>query len=77
MAQSFVKINTNFRKISLIIPSYRQARTIVKDVSKIQSAIEAIGYDYEIIVIVDGFLDKTYRIIKNQESRIKNLRVLG
>ncbi|MEK7622865.1 MAG: glycosyltransferase [Patescibacteria group bacterium] len=50
--------------ISVIIPAYKQAATIVKDLTQIQKVLNQIRYPYEIIVIVDGLIDKTWSKIK-------------
>ena len=63
--------------LSLVVPAYKQEKTIVQDVKNLDKVLSAFSFKHEIIVVVDGFLDKTYERIKNQESRIKNLRVLG
>jgi len=55
-------------KLSLIIPAHRQAGTIVRDVRRIESVLKQIRYDYEIIVVVDGYGDGTYRSIKKYVS---------
>ena len=51
-------------KLSVIIPAYRQARTIVRDIKRINKALAQIRYSSEIIVVVDGWVDGTYRTIK-------------
>lgn len=45
--------------VSLIIPIYRQEKSIVADLRRIKRVLDKIRYDYEIIVIVDGRVDKT------------------
>ncbi|MDZ7586231.1 MAG: glycosyltransferase [Patescibacteria group bacterium] len=59
--------------ISIIIPAHKQATTIVKDLGRIQKVLAQIRYPYEIIVIVDGQLDKTYQLAKKLTSN--NLKV--
>lgn len=54
--------------ISVIIPAYNQAGTIVKDLTRIQKVLDQIRYPYEIIVIVDGQSDKTWAKIKPLSS---------
>lgn len=58
--------------LSLIVPVYRQEKTIVRDVRQIQSVLETIRYRYEIIVIVDGVIDNSYQVVKN--AKIKHVR---
>jgi len=67
----------NIKLLSLIVPAYKQEKTIIKDVKNINKILSSLSFPHELIVVVDGFLDETYERIKNQESRIKNLRVLG
>lgn len=57
--------------LSVIIPAYKQEKTIKKDIKKIQKTLEALGYNYEIIVVVDGIIDKTYE----HASKLKNARI--
>lgn len=54
--------------ISVIIPAYQQATTIVKDLKRIQKVLNQIRYPYEIIVIVDGQLDQTFLRAKTLSS---------
>lgn len=61
--------------LSLIIPAYRQEKTIVSDVKQIEEVLKKIRYDYEIIVVIDGISDSTFREIKKNrvfdEKKIK------
>ena len=50
--------------LSVIVPAYRQEKTIVKDIKSIHNELKKLGYPYEIIVVVDGQVDKTYKEIK-------------
>ena len=61
------------KRISLVIPAYKQEKTIEKDVEQIEAALKNLQreYTYEIIVVVDGFLDGTYKNAK----RIKSSKV--
>lgn len=62
-------MNTNgIQKFSLIVPAYKQEKTIVNNIQKLQEVLEKTGLNYEIIVIVDGKLDNSFRKI----SRIKS-----
>ena len=54
--------------ISVIIPAYQQASTIVKDLTRIQAVLKQIRYPSEIIVVVDGRLDQTYQRAKTLAS---------
>ncbi len=61
-------VNRKLRKISLIIPAYKQEKTIVSNVKKLTHVMKELKYSFEIIVVVDGRLDKTYERIKKYAS---------
>jgi dolichol-phosphate mannosyltransferase len=64
MIQTHLK-STHF--LSLIIPAYRQEKTIFQNVTSIQSVLTDIRYDYEIIVVVDGVMDRTYHEMRKKK----------
>ncbi len=58
--------------LSVVIPSFKQAKTIVKDISNIQKALDNLGYKYEITVVIDGMVDETYKKLQRvKSSKIK------
>lgn len=59
------KNKTHF--LSLIIPAYKKEKIIVENVSKIKSALDLIRYDYEIIVVIDGEVDKSFELLKKEK----------
>lgn len=62
--------------ISVIIPVYKQAKTIRQDIYTIYDTLERIRYNYEIIVVVDGLnIDHSYDEIK--KLKLKNLKLFG
>lgn len=61
--------------ISLIIPSYKQEKTIVKDVIRVKKVMDSLRKQYEIIIVIDGKLDKTEKILKSK--RIPHVKVVG
>lgn len=50
--------------LSLIIPVYKQEKTIVKNIKAIKKVLDKIRYDHEIIVVVDGIIDRSLQKIK-------------
>lgn len=60
--------------LSLIVPVYRQEKTIVKNLHIIKEALDAIRYDYEIIAVVDGKVDGSFEKIK--EAKIEKVKCL-
>lgn len=61
--------------VSLIIPAYRQEKTIAEDLMKIKGALDQLRYGYEMIVVVDGRVDKTFEKAKKIES--SKVRIFG
>lgn len=54
--------------VSVIIPVYKQEKTVVKDLLAIVETLKKIRYDYELIVVVDGQADKSYQKAKKLSS---------
>lgn len=68
------KNNNHF--LSVIIPSYKQARTIRQDIYSIYDTLEQIRYPFELILVVDGTeIDST--LIEAKKCHLKNLKVIG
>lgn len=61
--------------LSLIIPAYRQEKTIVENVLHIKKVLDTIRYDHEIIVVVDGMIDKTFEKLKKE--KIPKVKILA
>lgn len=61
--------------LSLIVPAYKQEKTIVKDIKNINKILSSLPFPHELIVVIDGFLDKTYKKAKSVKSN--NIKVLG
>jgi len=54
--------------LSVIVPAYRQEKTIQRDLHSIEEALKKIRYDYEIICVVDGKIDDTFKNAKKISS---------
>ena len=52
------------RLLSLVIPAFKQERTIVNDINNLDKVLSSLPYHYEIIVVIDGKLDNTCKKIK-------------
>lgn len=63
--------------LSLVVPAYKQEKTIVRDIECLNEVLSSMQCKYEILVVVDGFMDKTYDILLNLKSEISSLKVLG
>lgn len=61
--------------LSVIVPAYKQEKTIAKDLKRIENILKQIRYDYEIICVVDGKVDKTFENAKKTKST--KIKVIG
>ena len=61
--------------LSLIIPAYNQEKTIKKNLLHVQKSLKKLKIPYEIILVIDGFTDKTR--MRAKTIRSKHIHVLG
>ncbi len=61
--------------LSLIVPVYKQERTIVKDLKRILKTLTKTPYQYEVIAVVDGEVDDSTKKIKTIKD--KNLKLIS
>ncbi len=59
--------------LSLIIPSYKQEKTILKDIARVKKTMQSLKIPYEIIVVIDGALDKTENVLKKRHFSFVNV----
>jgi len=59
-------------KISIIIPVYKQEKTIKRDIQSIISALSPLSIPFEIIPVIDGFLDKSM----TEAKKVHDARVI-
>lgn len=65
----------NIRLVSLIVPVYRQERSIRRQLQNILAELELLATPYEIIVVIDGMEDKSFDEAKKVHS--DKLHVVG
>ncbi|NMB70455.1 glycosyltransferase [candidate division WWE3 bacterium] len=61
--------------VSVIVPAYKQQKTIKDDIRRIYNVMTKTRWDFEIIVVVDGFQDKTYE--NACELKLSEVTVVG
>lgn len=66
-----------FKSISLVLPCYKQERTIKKSLLRIEEVLKKLPHKYEIIVYVDGDIDKTRKIVERIAKKNKKIKVMG
>lgn len=65
------KNNFDINFLSIVIPAYKQEKTIVRDIKNIEKTLNDLGYNYELIIVVDGLLDNTYK----NANRLKSQKI--
>jgi len=61
--------------ISLIVPAYKQEKTIQENLRVIKRVLEHLPCSFEILVVVDGMGDKTFENAKKEKS--SKIKVVG
>lgn len=62
--------------LSVIIPAYNEEKRLPKTLKEVDAYLSEQPYNYEIIVVNDGSLDKTAAVVRNLISQIKNLQLV-
>lgn len=70
-----VKKEAKKRLVSIIMPAFRQEKKIVTDIRRIEGVLKQLPYEFEIIVVVDGAVDRTFTEAKKLAS--KKIKVVG
>lgn len=63
------------KKFSLIIPVYKQEKTIKRDIEAIIKVLSILTVPFEIIPVIDGYLDNSFKVAKGVKDR--RVRVVG
>lgn len=67
--------STPINLLSVIIPVYKQSQTIYRNLQSIIEELQVSKIPYEVIVVIDGLLDRSYFEAKKVRSR--KVRVIG
>lgn len=59
--------------LSLVVPAYKQGKTIQKDIKNLSNTLSKLHIPFEIIIIVDGHVDRTRDQARKLAS--KNIRI--
>lgn len=63
--------------VSVIIPTYKQEKTIVRDLKKVKQVLDRLRYPTEIICVVDGRVDQTFEKASRFARNYPNVKVIG
>ncbi|MEK7095302.1 MAG: glycosyltransferase [Patescibacteria group bacterium] len=61
--------------LSVILPAYKQEKTIVSNIKRLKKSLDLLKIPYEIVCVADGRVDKTQRILR--KAKIANVLSLG
>lgn len=64
----------DLKLFSIVIPAFKQQRTIIRDIRLIEKVLGKLGFKYEMIVVVDGMVDKTLDKLKTLRARFRAKR---
>lgn len=63
--------------VSVIVPAFRQENSIVRDLNKIKAILDKLRYPTELILVVDGKVDKTFEKALIFAKKYSNVKCLG
>lgn len=65
------------RLISVIVPCYKQEKTIVADLRRIKGVLDKLRYPAELICVVDGKVDETFKKASEFAKKYENVKAIG
>lgn len=63
--------------ISVIVPAFRQEKTIARDLKRIKEILDKLRYPTELICVIDGNIDNTFKRAKKFSLNHPNIKVFG
>lgn len=63
--------------ISIIVPAFKQQETIVRDLKRIKGVLDKLRYPTELICVVDGKSDNTFKRAFKFAKKQDNVKVVG
>ena len=63
--------------LSIIIPAYKAEAIISKTLLKVREVLRSTRYNYEIICVVDGNIDKTFETAESLTKKYPDIKVFG
>jgi dolichyl-phosphate beta-glucosyltransferase len=62
--------------LSVIVPAYKEAERIGRNLLEIEKFLSTKNFDYEILVVIDGSPDNTAEVAGNYKQHVRNLRII-
>ncbi|MBP9686215.1 MAG: glycosyltransferase family 2 protein [Candidatus Doudnabacteria bacterium] len=64
-------------KLSVVIPSYNEAERIAPTITYTHEFLKKQGYDFEILVVVDGAKDAAAQVVAELQTSVPELRLIN
>ena len=77
MKKNEINVKKSRLLVSVVIPTYKDEKYINKTLKDVKSVLEKMGFDYEIIVVVDGLIDGTFNIVSELSKRLKKIKTVA
>ena len=62
--------------VTIVLPCYNEQEHVIAEVERICAAMDASGYDYELLAIDDASTDKTLVLLEEACGRFPKLRLM-
>jgi len=63
--------------LSVVIPAYKEEKNIGNTLLSLDKYLSPLGFNYEIIVVIDGSPDNTFSVTEKYQKMIKNLFIIN
>jgi|GEM_PF-187431 len=63
--------------LSVVIPAYKEEKRIGNTLLSLDKYLSPLGFNYEIIVVIDGSPDNTFSVVEKYQKMIKNLSIIN
>lgn len=63
--------------LSVVIPAYKEEKRIGNTLLSLDKYLSPLGFNYEIIVVIDGSPDNTFSVVEKYQKMIKNLYIIN
>lgn len=63
--------------VSVIVPAFKQEKTIARDLKRIKNVLDRLRYPTELICVIDGKVDSTYQKALAFAKKYPNVAVIG
>jgi len=66
-------------KLSLVIPTYKKEREVLDQLERLYGYLSRVNPDFELIFVIDGYVDNTKDILETyiKENKLERVSVLG